>query len=278
MTLDVRVLTDPNEFVALAEPILSTSPAEHTIISTVTDDLRLRARHYPGSRWMVVRDGSTTLGLGMWTPPFPPYLGPMPAAAAVAVADVLADASDALDGVNGEVEAVRAAVTAYQRRHPSATVGHTTAMRLYALGRLVPPSVAGSPRTATADDRDLLLRWHHAFVDDAGLGGPGVEDGMRIRLERGALVLWEVDGRPVSMAGHTRAVAGVARVGPVYTTPEHRSRGYGSAVTAEVSRRAGSGATSVVLFTDLANPTSNGIYTAIGYRPVRDYLGVTFTP
>jgi predicted GNAT family acetyltransferase len=27
-----------------------------------------------------------------------------------------------------------------------------------------------------------------------------------------------------------------------------------------------------VLYTDLSNPTSNAIYTRIGYRPVRDFL------
>jgi len=27
-----------------------------------------------------------------------------------------------------------------------------------------------------------------------------------------------------------------------------------------------------VLYTDLANPTSNAIYARIGYRPVRDFL------
>lgn len=272
--LDVRVVTDPDEFVALGESLLSAAPAEHTIIATVTDDLRVGARDYPGSSWFVVRDGEATLGLTMWTPPFPPYLGPMPAEAAVAVADVLADAADSLSGLNGEVEAVRAAATAYQRRHPGLSVRGSTAMRLYALGQLVPPTVSGAPRTATAHDQDLLLRWHHAFAEDAGLGGPGIEDGLRVRLERGALVLWEAGGRPVSMAGHTRAVGGVARVGPVYTPREHRNHGYGSAATASASERAAAAAQAVVLFTDLGNPTSNSIYTQIGYRPVRDYLEV----
>jgi predicted GNAT family acetyltransferase len=70
-------------------------------------------------------------------------------------------------------------------------------------------------------------------------------------------------------------VAGVARIGPVYTPPEHRRRGYGAAVTAAASRAAcGGTAPEVVLFTDLGNPTSNKIYTEIGFRPVRDYLEV----
>jgi predicted GNAT family acetyltransferase len=31
-----------------------------------------------------------------------------------------------------------------------------------------------------------------------------------------------------------------------------------------------------VLFTELANPVSNSIYPRLGYRPVDDYLQVTF--
>lgn len=274
--LDVAVLTDPEEFFGLAAPLLQASPAEHTIIGTVLDDVRVGAREHPGAQWMAVRDGTTVLGLSMWTPPFAPYLGPMPAEAADAVADALADASDSLPGLNGDVDAVRTALARYQRRHPGTSIEDTTQMRLYELGRLIhPASVPGAARTASADDYDLLLRWYRAFADDIGHPADRIVNGMRIRLEREALVLWEVDGQPVSMAGHTAPVAGVARVGPVYTPTELRGRGYGSAVTAQASQRAGAHAGSVVLFTDLGNPTSNKIYTEIGYRGVRDYLEVT---
>jgi predicted GNAT family acetyltransferase len=33
----------------------------------------------------------------------------------------------------------------------------------------------------------------------------------------------------------------------------------------------------VLLFTDLANPTSNGLYQRIGYRPVSDFATYDFT-
>ncbi|MFG1607450.1 GNAT family N-acetyltransferase [Actinoplanes sp. NPDC049265] len=36
------------------------------------------------------------------------------------------------------------------------------------------------------------------------------------------------------------------------------------------------GATDVVLFTDLANPTSNALYQRLGYRPVEDRKVVLF--
>jgi predicted GNAT family acetyltransferase len=97
------------------------------------------------------------------------------------------------------------------------------------------------------------------------------------RIGYGGLTLWEADGVPVSLAGLTRTVAGAVRVGPVYTPPALRGRGYAAAVTAAVSRAAlGAGAREVLLFTDLANPTSNALYQRIGYVPVTDRVVLDF--
>ena len=80
------------------------------------------------------------------------------------------------------------------------------------------------------------------------------------------------------MAGVTRTGGGHGpRRTAVYTPPEQRGRGYGGAVTAAVTRAAlDAGADDVVLFTDLANPTSNALYQRLGYRPVEDRTVVEF--
>lgn len=99
------------------------------------------------------------------------------------------------------------------------------------------------------------------------------------RTAHGGLTLWETDGVPVSLAGVSRRVAGTVRVANVYTPPEHRGQGYAAAVTAEVSRVAREdGAREVLLFTDLANPTSNGVYRRVGYEAVSDRLLITAEP
>jgi hypothetical protein len=67
------------------------------------------------------------------------------------------------------------------------------------------------------------------------------------------------------------------RIGPVYTPPEHRRRGYGSAVTAAVSaRHLSAGRRFCFLYTDLENSTSNKIYVDIGYEPVCDSVDYAF--
>ncbi len=86
------------------------------------------------------------------------------------------------------------------------------------------------------------------------------------------MFVWDHDGEPVSLVGRTVAVAGVPRIGPVYTPPALRGRGYASTAVAALSRRLfDEGARRVVLFTDLGNPTSNKIYADVGYRRLADY-------
>ena len=73
------------------------------------------------------------------------------------------------------------------------------------------------------------------------------------------------------MVGTGPPVAGVVRVGPVYTPPKGRRRGYATALVADVSQRALAAVTAkCMLYTDLANATSNSIYQAVGYRRSSD--------
>ncbi len=139
---------------------------------------------------------------------------------------------------------------------------------------LGPMPVEGAEALA---DRDLVLDWSLAFSADARTPTRGVARAIEHRLHRrgGGYVLWCLDGEPVSLAGMGRPSYGVARIGPVYTPPAWRRRGFGAAVTAAASSRLlQTGARDVVLFTDLGNPTSNKIYQQIGFRPVRDFVEV----
>lgn len=127
-----------------------------------------------------------------------------------------------------------------------------------------------------------MTSWRAAFVVEAGTGFPDDDHDAAVRrsLAHGnRLLLCEAGGEPVAHAAAARPVAGMSRIGPVYTPPEHRGRGYGSAVTAAATAVAlDDGARTVVLFTDLANPVSNAIYPRVGYRAVADQLEIRFAP
>lgn len=97
----------------------------------------------------------------------------------------------------------------------------------------------------------------------------------RLAEAHGGVMLWEdalpERTEPVSLAAFGGATPNGIRIGPVYTPPDRRGRGYASALTAELtaSLLAG-GRRFCFLFTNLANPTSNSIYQQVGYRPVTD--------
>jgi RimJ/RimL family protein N-acetyltransferase len=215
----------------------------------------------------------------MHTPPAPAFLSSLDSQAAADLADALADARRALNGINAEPEAADAFAAVWRDRTGDTAEVHTH-MRLHRLGVLIPPDPApdGAARAADGRDRDLLIEWFEAFDREIGnLAGRDHAAAVGERLGQGGLTVWEAGGRPVSMAGVTRAVHRMARVAPVYTPPPLRGRGYAGAVTAAVSQAAlDAGATEVVLYTDLANPVSNSVYQRLGYRPVEDRLMLEF--
>ncbi len=202
----------------------------------------------------------------------------MPPRSSLLVGDA---ASPELSGVLGPGRA---------RREPSRTPGPRRAgrrrelaisERIYRLTRVVPPRpVPGSVRVATQADRDLVVTWTEGFMRDAlGEADPAdvVETADRwLSGRERTLYLW-VDGEPVSLAGVGGPTPNGIRIGPVYTPPAARRRGYASALVAAVSQaELDAGRRFCFLFTDLANPTSNHVYQDIGYEPVRDVDAYSF--
>lgn len=146
-----------------------------------------------------------------------------------------------------------------------------------------PESVAGLARVATPADRTLLLAWVNRFAaeslppeEKAGFDAAQMVEN-RFAPPAGWTLWLDAAGEPVSVAGFGSPTPNGIRLSPVYTPPEHRRRGYGSAVTAAATRTLlDRGYRFVFLFTDLANPTSNHIYAEVGYQPVADFAVYLF--
>jgi len=201
----------------------------------------------------------------------------MPADAAVAMAEELRGRG--IPGVNGSPDAAAAFAAAWAGRTDVST-REFRRMRLFRLGTLAwpDPMPSGSARLATVAEKGVVLGWFEAFAVEVGeIGERDQENAVLERLSYQGITLWEAGGGVVSLAGVTRMVAGMARVGPVYTPPELRGRGYAGAVTATVSQAAlDAGAAEVLLYTDLANPVSNALYQRLGYLPVEDRVMLAF--
>ncbi len=110
-------------------------------------------------------------------------------------------------------------------------------MRLFRLTELSPPhDVPGNARLASAEDRAQIVAWFKAFTAEAGGILGDVEVVVDEILRSGAHWLWIDGDRPVALASRRSVESGSARIGPVYTPPGERGRGYGSAATSAATR------------------------------------------
>ena len=286
---------DPAAFLDAAGDRLAADPLTGTVMATVTsrardEDAAGIERDLAVPRWWVLArgDDGRIEGLAMRTAPFPPYpmfLLELPDWAVDPLVAALVERGEVLGGVNGALPDADRLAEAY-----AAATGATSEVamhtRLFEVTELVTPRpVAGQLRTATADDLELCVDWVDRFGAEADeqagrAGGHAEHEGRDIvarKLRHGALWLWEdEDGTPVHLTGANPPSFGVTRIGPVYTPREHRGRGYASNAVHAVSRQYLDQGVRVCLFTDQANPVSNGVYEAIGYRPVVDMVNLVF--
>jgi len=214
----------------------------------------------------------------MRTPPWPLLVTELPPQHAEQLVERWLAEDPRLPGVSAVPDTAEAVARAWQRRTGGRWGGRRDA--LHALREVIEPRwPAGDLHTAVAGDRDLLVSWERAFVAEAGLIPSAVEQAERAvdrRLASGGQLVWE-DEAPASTLAVSARIASTVRIGPVYTAPEHRRRGYATAAVALASSIAlAEGATQCMLFTDLANPTSNKIYASIGFQRLADWQEIRF--
>ena len=278
--MELRRFDAVGDFLSVAEPFLVEREAEHNLLLGVASSITEAPEAYSGPPYLaVVTDRDRVVAAALRTPPFRLVLSEVddPRAIGLLAADWPANE---LPDVLGPVEHVRAFVEARAALGgPQGTLEMSE--RVYQLTEVQPiPSIAGHARPATLDDRDLVIAWLEAFRLEAfGDAEPGsvVADADRWLARRGrSLHLWQ-DGDVVSLAGTGGRTPNGIRIGPVYTPPDARRRGYASALVAAISQEElDAGCRFCFLFTDLANPTANHIYQAIGYAPVRDVEAYVF--
>ena len=260
-------------------PLLARDELRHSVPLGVLAAIEHDPGRYPEHHLWLVEGDAGVVACALMTPPFP--ILPLGSVSGFdeLVATVRADAVS-VPGANGFVPEVEQ----FAERWVTATgVGTRTAMslRMYSADAVsAVPEAPGAMRRAGDADRVLVADWARAFAVETGLleGPEEVARGLDARIGADpGVVIWEDAGVPVSLAAATESSPGIARVGPVYTPPEHRRRGYATTLVAawtghlldRVIRRC-------ALFTDLANPTSNSIYQAVGYRHFGDAAVIDF--
>jgi predicted GNAT family acetyltransferase len=267
-----QLTEDVEEFLTAAGAFLEADALAHTVLLSVSEAVRL---HGPftfddtaparfGHR--TAADG-TVVAAFVRTPPRAVLLSTMDDESARSLAALLPD----VPGATGPAAVARAFADATGRPWRV----HRNE-RLFRLTELTEPgpTPAGRARPATAADVPLVAAWLADFA--AFIGERPVRDWTaqaERRVASGRLLLWETDGRPVSMVGWTPPLAGHIRIAPVYTPPRDRARGYAGAAVHAACRQLD---TELLLFTDLANPTSNALYHRVGFRPLADHTELIF--
>jgi len=286
MTITVARIDDPRAFLERAGSYLETHEAANSLVFGICDALIHAPETYPEHYLAIVHDDSQLTLAALMTPPYNLILSYIPDAEALGerldqALDLLArdvhTSYPELPGVMGQTGVAERFARRWQALsgQPYDVRFRERAFRLSAVRPISPPP--GALVRATPADRDLLVRWTLDFAIEALGDGDLAEAERTVDARLGqddpqtrGLCLW-VDGAPVALAGYTGPTPHGIRVGPVYTPPERRGKGYASALVAQMSQLLLDGGRSFCfLFTDLANPTANHIYEEIGYEPVVD--------
>lgn len=275
-TSGFRIVRDDRARVAsLADSWLRRDEAVHNLPLSLLPRLR---EDRPDDYLAVVERSEEVVGCAFRTPPFKLGLTSMPIAAIEPLAEDVASVYDTLPSAFGpEGVAVAFGDAWVLRRHGSFEQG--LRMRLHRLDRVIPPArrAPGQLRAAQERDQEKVFEWAEAFARETKSVVLGRRDRTQAVFRQGEFYVWEVEGELRSMAAALGATARGVRIGYVYTPQEHRSKGYATTAVADLSNQLlHSGREFCILYTDLANPTSNEIYASIGYKALTDVMDVVF--
>jgi uncharacterized protein len=278
----MKRFSDAGEFLELVQPFLLRREAEHCLILGLLDGLRA------GEQWGTepplmasVENHDEVAAVALMTPPHNLIVSWTADDSTLdEIARELHAKAEAVPGVNSSADIARKFALKW-----SELSGHTfrvqMAQRIYQLSRVtIEARAAGRLREPDQSDDALLREWRAAFSIDAEGVDPGqAREAAALPLPKSRrLLLWEVEGTAVSMAGYSGPTPNGIRVAWVYTPPENRGKGFAGACVAALSQKLlDDGRKFCFLYTDLANPISNHVYQKIGYEPVTDATVYSFS-
>jgi hypothetical protein len=256
--------SDIHAFLGAAGDFLAANPIDHTLLLTEAAHLAARpsaAADQLYGWWQ--RDGGGITGAFLQAPGHRPILSAISNDGLESLVDRYPDLPPV--GVDGQL--VDSVVTAWRRRW-GVELSERTRIRLYRLGhRHTPELRPGRARVATLADRELLVSWYEQLMaaspDDPSDLTYVVDD----PISYGGVVLWEVEGTPKAMAGRSRLVAGMVRLGPVYPTQNDRN---GKAALVAACDAALAVARDVLIFAEATDSGTDAVYRSIGFEPVLD--------
>jgi predicted GNAT family acetyltransferase len=278
----MKFFTDAGHFLDRVQPFLLCREAEHCLILGLLDGLRSGEQWGSGPPLMAVAEESGEIkAVALMTPPHNLILSWTADDSALdAIAHELHARGVAIPGVNSSAEIARRFALKWSELS-GCTSRAQMAHRIYQLNRVREQvRAAGRLRDPTQSDEALMRKWRAAFsIDAEHMDAEEAARQAALPMPKSRhLMLWEVEGAAVSMAGYAGPTPNGIRVAWVYTPPENRGKGFAGACVAALSQKLlDDGRNFCFLYTDLANPVSNHVYQKIGYEPVTDATVYSFS-
>jgi ribosomal protein S18 acetylase RimI-like enzyme len=273
MEIRIEFVEDPVLVLSKAGEFLASQSVLHNLILSL---LHARAAQPEPGRYWVAMERDRVVGVVLQSPmTFAATLTPMDPRVTAAIVEAIATTDVSLPGVNGEAGTAASFAGHWSERRKSGATPFQ-GNRLYELSKMGDSNgLEGQLRQALPSDRNLVLHWARGFQTEVGEPADDTEVRVDSRLAAGEIWLWD-NGEAKSMAIARQPIEGVVRVSGVYTPAENRNCGYAAACVHALSKHMRDAGFRCVLYTDLANPTSNSIYRRIGYRAVAEVLRYRF--
>ena len=278
--MDVRRFDEAEAFLRHAGPLLRAHAIDNNVMLGIAG--RLVGEPQADAVMLTVDEAGAPRIAALMTPPWRLVVSTGSAEAIAALIGGALEGGPRPSGVVGTA-AMAGAFAAAWREATGEDAALALEMGLYTTGQaVVPAAVPGLLRAAGDGDTDWVIDAFSGFAEtlEASHGERAASRETATGfLRRGQVFLWEVDGVPVSMACSHRMPPDGARVGPVYTPPDVRGRGYASAAVARLTARLlDGGAAWCAIFSDAGNATTNAIYRRIGYNQHGTYREYDFAP
>jgi uncharacterized protein len=282
MNMKIKRFANASEFLQLAGDVLVANEVQYGLMHSLATRLAINPNLF-GSElpwFLAVTDSHGVCAAALRTPPhnlaLAYFSGNQTEIAELIAKAIVTDYGD-IPGVIGEPLLAEKFADLWSKNQMLQIAGKMN-QRIYKLESVnavaLPP---GKFRAAETTDKPIVSEWSAPFHAEAFGPYPKMPiDRIENRIDSQDLYVWEHSGL-VSMAGKARPIGGGISVGPVYTPPEHRRKGYASAcVSSLCSLLLESGYKYCALYTDLSNPTSNSIYQKIGFNPAYDSVQIQF--
>ena len=282
--VEIRSHNDANELISLSGAYLELNEGENSLPIGLAYRLAKNPRYYgPESPLLLsILEQSRAVGVAIMTPPRSLILSKFETsieAAMVHLTRYLRGIDMPIPGVAGPATEAQVFSDCWVEGMPNVSSRIVVRLRIFEARKVADlPLSPGKLRLAGISDQPLMVQWLAAFSE--AIGEPVDSNTTRSNVEQyiedRQLYIWD-DGGPVSIATETRPTRNGTTISTVYTPPEYRGKGYATSCVWSLTKELLSGRYSFCnLYTDLSNPTSNSIYTKIGYMPLGDALSFDF--